>query len=237
MRNNIVSGFIIGTFVTLYLMVSLISTIHVVEFFRLSNPEWLAISLAIAFEVGAAASLASIIALKKMNQGLVWMLFIILTLMQAMGNTYYAFTHLENFSGWVELFDMVGEDILYQKRILSIISGAILPLVALGFIKSLVDYIKPENKDIDEEDDNISDETIKEDDKYTNSKREDEILSEPSIIPTEGLDGGSSSFIHENNADEGHVMSPEHFSEIPNANANKNFGGNDLVKRYPENLE
>ena len=31
-----------------------------------------------------------------------------------------------------------------QKRILSLVSGAILPLVALGFIKSLVDYIKPD---------------------------------------------------------------------------------------------
>ena len=31
-----------------------------------------------------------------------------------------------------------------KKRVLSIVSGAILPLVALGFIKSLVDYIRPE---------------------------------------------------------------------------------------------
>jgi len=35
---------------------------------------------------------------------------------------------------------------LFQIRILSIISGAILPVVALGFIKSLVDYIKPTNE-------------------------------------------------------------------------------------------
>ena len=70
---------------------------YVVDFFKLTNPEWLAISLAIAFEVGAAASLASIIALEKMNKFIVWMLFIILTLMQAMGNTYYAYVHAENF--------------------------------------------------------------------------------------------------------------------------------------------
>jgi hypothetical protein len=63
--------FIIGTFVTLYLLVSVISTIHVIDFFLLSNPKWLAISLAIAFEVGAAASLASIITLEKMNKGIV----------------------------------------------------------------------------------------------------------------------------------------------------------------------
>lgn len=138
-----VKVFIIGTFVTLYLLVSIISTIHVIDFFSMSNPNWLAISLAVAFEVGAAASLASIIALNKMNKGIVWMLFIVLTLMQAMGNTYYAYTHLQNFQGWIELFGLNEEELIYQKRILSLVSGAILPIVALGFIKSLVDYIKP----------------------------------------------------------------------------------------------
>lgn len=146
MNSNLVKGFIITTFVSLYLVVSLISTIHVIDFFKLSNPDWLAISLAIAFEIGAAASLASLIALDRMNKTMVWVLFILLTAMQAMGNTYYAYTHLENFNSWVELFGLVEEELIYQKRVLSIISGAILPLVALGFIKSLVDYIKPQEK-------------------------------------------------------------------------------------------
>lgn len=147
-REYLLRGFIISTFVSLYLIVSVISTIHVIEFFLLSNPKWLAISLAIAFEVGAAASLASLIALEKMNKFLVWCLFITLTCMQAMGNTYYAYTNLHDFQSWVELFGLVEEDLIYQKRILSIVSGAILPLVALGFIKSLVDYIKPQEKKI-----------------------------------------------------------------------------------------
>ena len=78
-----------------------------------------------------------------MNKGIVWSLFLILTAMQAMGNAYYAYVHLEGFQGWIELFGLVDEDLIYQKRILSTVSGAILPIVALGFIKSLVDYIKP----------------------------------------------------------------------------------------------
>ena len=162
-KSRLVSGFIIGTFVTLYLMVSVISTIHVIDFFKLSNPDWLAISLAIAFEVGAAASLASLIALKKMNKGLVWMLFFLLTGMQAMGNTYYAYVNLKDFTAWIELFGLMEEDIIFQKRVLSIVSGAILPIVALGFIKSLVDYIKPEE------------ETAKELDQDTEKKNEPEI--------------------------------------------------------------
>lgn len=146
MNNKALRYFIIGTFVTLYLIVSIISTIHVIDFFRLSNPNWLAISLAVAFEIGAAASLASLIALKKMNRTLVWGLFITLTCMQMMGNTYYAFTNLKDYQSWVELFGLVEEEPIFQKRILALVSGAILPLVALGFIKSLVDYIKPSDK-------------------------------------------------------------------------------------------
>jgi hypothetical protein len=145
-NDKIVSWFIIGTFVCLYLMVSVISTIHVIDFFKLSNPTWLAVSLAIAFEVGAAASLASLIALNKMNKTLVWFLFFLLTAMQAMGNTYYAFVNLEDFTAWSELFGINEEEEIFQKRVLSIVSGAILPIVALGFIKSLVDYIRPDEK-------------------------------------------------------------------------------------------
>jgi hypothetical protein len=143
MNSKAIKYFVIGTFVSLYLVVSVISTIHVVEFFDLSNPKWLSVSLAIAFELGAAASLASIIALDRMNKFMVWGLFIILTLMQAMGNSYYAYTNIHDYSMWSELFGLSEEDPIFQKRILSVISGAILPLVALGFIKSLVDYIKP----------------------------------------------------------------------------------------------
>jgi uncharacterized membrane protein len=151
MKNKFIHRSIIVTFVSLYLLVSVISTIHVIDFFQLSNPYWLAVSLAIGFELGAAASLASLVILDKMNRTLVWILFGAITLMQMQGNMYYAFSHMENFQGWSELFGLIEEDVIYQKRILAAVSGAILPLVALGFIKSLIDYIKPENNSKEEE--------------------------------------------------------------------------------------
>ena len=144
-KSKTVNTFIIGTFVSLYLLVSIISTIHVVDFFRLSNPEWLAISLAVGFELGAAASLAALITLDKMNKTIVWGLFILITGMQMQGNMYYAYTNIKDYQGWVELFNLVEWEPISQKRLLAGVSGAILPLVALGFIKSLVDYIKPED--------------------------------------------------------------------------------------------
>jgi hypothetical protein len=146
MNKKQTSNFLLGSIILLYAITSFISTWHVIEFFRLSNPTWLAVILAIAFEVGAAASLASILLLDKLNKTIIWLLFILLTLVQVNGNIYYAYTHLANYQSWIELFGLVDNDIIEQKRILSLVSGAILPLVALGFIKSLVDYIKPESE-------------------------------------------------------------------------------------------
>lgn len=144
-KNKLVNGFIIGTFVGLYLLVSIISTIHVIDFFELSNPRWMAITLAIGFEIGAAASLASLIVMDKMNKTLVWSLFIAITAMQINGNLYYAFINMQDYQNWSELFNLLEWESIAQKRLLAAVSGAILPLVALGFIKSLVDYIKPED--------------------------------------------------------------------------------------------
>ena len=157
MKNKGIHLFIISTFVLLYVVVSGISTIHVVDFFQITNPKWLSIFLAIAFEIGAAASLASIIVLDKMNKFIVWSLFFILTAMQAIGNTYFAYTHLSDFTAWSELFGLSEEEPIFQKRVLAIISGAILPLVSLGFIKALVDYIRPEDQE-KKEDDTIKEE-------------------------------------------------------------------------------
>ncbi len=235
MEKKLLKYFIIGTFVSLYLVVSVISTIHVIQFFDLTNPKWLSVSLAIAFELGAAASLASLIALDKMNKLLVWALFITLTAMQAMGNTYYAYTNIQDFQGWSELFGLVEEDIIFQKRILSIISGAILPLVALGFIKSLVDYIKPEDPTID-----TGVEPIEEVDPILDSELEKEESSENnidviSITEKKGEENNSESdsiefqdtqYVNVNDDSNGNQISNDYIlkqasQEIMNANSNR----------------
>lgn len=186
-KNKLVNGFIIGTFVSLYVLVSIVSTIHVIDFFELSNPKWLAITLAIGFELGAAASLAALITLDKMNKSLVWALFITITAMQMQGNMYYAFINLEDYQGWVELFNLLEWEPLAQKRLLAAVSGAILPLVALGFIKSLVDYIKPEKEsdDIRPEDLDVIADEINHSEKKT--KIEDD-FSDLEVTLTDGLE-------------------------------------------------
>ena len=144
LKERLLHIFIISIFCSLYFLVATISMINSVAFFDLSHSGLMSWSLAIGFEIGAAASLAAIIILDKTNKTMVWGLFLLLTSFQMMANSFHAFINLENYMGWIELFGLEETEPIYQKRILSIVSGAILPLVALGFIKSLVDYIRPE---------------------------------------------------------------------------------------------
>ena len=157
LKENIVHLSIIGIFVSLYFLVATISMSNSVAFFDLSHSGLMSWSLAIGFELGAAASLAAIIILDKTNKTMVWGLFLLLTAFQMMANSFHAFINLEDYMGWIELFGLEEEEPLFQKRILSIVSGAVLPLVALGFIKSLTDYIRPEGL---EEDNKTAEEII-----------------------------------------------------------------------------
>jgi hypothetical protein len=190
MNEKLVSRFVISTFVVLYAIVSIISTIHVIDFFELSNPYWLAVSLAIAFEFGAAASLASLVALDKMNKTIVWLLFFAITAMQMQGNMYYAFTNLHDYQSWIELFNLVEWEPLAQKRVLAFVSGAILPLVALGFIKSLVDYIKPAETQVTLVEDKIEAEVFNQEIEDYESMRSEEVESKDwtEDLPEEVID-------------------------------------------------
>lgn len=172
--------FTIIAYSSLYILVSIISMIHVVSFFGMSNNIVMATSLAVAFELGCAASLVSAVSKNQMNQYIVWGLFIILTAFQMMGNTYFAFTNLHDFTSWSELFALNELDIIEQKRYLSIISGAILPVVALGYVKCLVDYLTHRNLEKQKEENAPIEQVAKEEveTKVENSQIEDAVVND-----------------------------------------------------------
>ena len=115
---------------------------------------------------------------------MVWTLFILLTTFQMMANTFHAYINLEDYIPWIELFGLEDEEPIYQKRVLSMVSGAVLPIIALGFIKSLVDYIRPNEEEIISEvkihnEEEMTDEEAKE---YVNSKKENLEKKKPNKI-------------------------------------------------------
>lgn len=154
------SWLIIAAFMIVPLITSVVSTIHVVKFFELSNYYNLSITLAIAFELGALSSLAGLVTMDKISKSTVWIIFILLTVFQMMGNTYYSYDTttikmgytpnlIKNFT---ELFgfDIYDEsDVIFVKRIVAIISGAILPIISLCFLHLLMSYVIKSNTNIE----------------------------------------------------------------------------------------
>jgi len=156
---NIKEKFWVGTFISLWVLVSTVSTFHSVEFFGLSNNLFLSWCIAIGFEIGAMASLGGLL-IDKGNKTIVWMLFIILTAFQIHGNMYWAWSHAGDISEWSKLFDLVEEDPNFTKRVFAFISGGILPLISLGFIKSLMDYMKPKDEVVKDKNDTQEEKTV-----------------------------------------------------------------------------
>lgn len=173
---NIKEKFWVGTFISLWVLVSTVSTIHSIEFFELSNNSFLSWCLAIGFEIGAMASLGGII-VSKGNKTLIWALFILLTTFQIHGNMYWAWSHSNDISEWTKLFDMVDEDPNFTRRVFAFVSGGILPLVSLGFIKSLMDYLAPKEEVPVTEETEIHTNNVTEDTNIpTNDEKADAIL-------------------------------------------------------------
>ena len=185
MKQKAIHIFIIFAFVGLYVLVATTSMINSVAFFELANNKTMSWVLAIGFELGAAASLGAILILERTNKIMVWGLFVVLTLFQMMANSFHAYVNLNNYTPWIELFGLSEEEPITQKRILSIVSGALLPIIALGFIKSLTDYMKPQYEEeyIDEEivDEEIVDELIVEGEIIDELIVEEEIVDEPIV--------------------------------------------------------
>lgn len=135
-----------SVFAGLYLIVAAISLVCSTEFFRLAHSGIMSWVLAIGFEIGAMSCLLSTLILPKKKLGLVWFMFIVLTLFQCMGNMYAAFVNLEDFQDWIDMFGMTDMELIAQKRVLAGISGIILPLVALGFIRIMADVLQDGHK-------------------------------------------------------------------------------------------
>jgi hypothetical protein len=141
---------ILSSFLLIPLIVSIISSIHVINFFELSNGRALAIALSVSFEIGALSALAGLVVMDKINKNVIYFIFILLTAYQMMGNTYFAYDMLSDkmvtnpdlIKNWSELFGFEIDDVISMKRIIAIISGAILPIVSLCFLDLSVDYIK-----------------------------------------------------------------------------------------------
>ena len=132
-------------FSLLYLSVGFVSVYHAISFFSISNESWLAIILAIAFEIGQAAVLFSLL-INKEEKVMPWVLMSVLTAVQVLGNVYSSYHYaainsveeIKYFTDSV-LFFLQDPDPQVNQVMISYITGAILPIVALCMTSMIVD--------------------------------------------------------------------------------------------------
>ena len=138
----------IGLFIALYVAVGLVSTIHAVSFFSLANVLPLAILLAVAFEIGQAAVLFSILTDERQRKRFMpWCLMCIITLVQVIGNVYSSYKYLITNS--IDMLRFFKEPIFVWGSItddvaivlLTYIIVAILPLVSLALSEMVTERI------------------------------------------------------------------------------------------------
>lgn len=153
MKNNILKYTLIGLFSILYLSVGFVSVYHSISFFELSNQPWLALILACAFEIGQAAVLFYLL-ISKDKQVMPWILMGVLTLVQILGNVYssYSYMIINN----MDLVKYFTDSVLFfiqdpnpkvNHVMISYITGAILPVVALCMTSMIVNVLNYNKKE------------------------------------------------------------------------------------------
>jgi hypothetical protein len=151
MRKDLLKKIIVTCFVLVPLLSSIISTVHLVDFFYLGNPSWISYTVAVAIEIGAVASFLTLSILSRLNKTIVWGMFVILFFMQVVGNVYFSYDWItqrisEN-PEWIKNFREMMEFFIFEieektsKMILALLIGVPIPLISVFLLKSVTDYL------------------------------------------------------------------------------------------------
>jgi hypothetical protein len=131
------------------ILVAIISISHVVRWYSIANPISWAIYLSIAIEIAALSAISA--AAVKVRGFSVWLVFIIVTLVQFIGNIFFCYSEIDitskEFTDWAELispiiesFGLDTENVSAQRRFLAILEGGLLPLISLTCLHFFIAY-------------------------------------------------------------------------------------------------
>ena len=146
-------------FLSVPLLSSIMSAIHLIRMVSLGNPMAMAIALAITFELGSIVSFVALSKsiLRKLKKEMLIFIFIVLFLLQAFGNVYSSFDYIHvkliSTPMWLDSFrEMFFNvmDVTTTKLFLAILIGIPIPIISLVLLKSAIDYF---SVDDDEEED------------------------------------------------------------------------------------
>lgn len=132
--------------------VAIVSISHVTTWYGISNPLSWSIYLSVGIEIAALSALAAIAA--QMGKK-VYFPFVIVTLIQFIGNIFFAYqyidTNSQSFRDWVDMVDPIVQflgvesgDLIGHKRFLALFAGGMLPIISLSFLHMLVKFEEEE---------------------------------------------------------------------------------------------
>jgi hypothetical protein len=139
---------IITSFLIPIITIAIVSISHVTKWYEISNPIVWSQYLSFGIEIAALSALAAI----STNIGKkVYIPFILVTIIQFIGNIFYSFLFIDiksvSFLSWVELispllnlFGIEPTDLTSHRRFLAFMEGGILPIISLSFLHMLVLY-------------------------------------------------------------------------------------------------
>ena len=155
MNQKVLNKVFVWGFLFLYVLVACISFCHAVEFFNIGNANWMSITLAFAFELGLALSLAAILLSDSNSKNILpWALMIILCAVQVIGNVYSTYKYIA--LSETEYYQYLAQPLLFWieeiseetvRIIISWIIGAILPIIALFMTDMVASNLKTMNAD------------------------------------------------------------------------------------------
>lgn len=136
--------------------VAIVSISHVTEWYGISNPLSWSVYLSVGIEIAALSALAAIAA--QMGKK-VYFPFIIVTLIQFIGNIFFAYQYIDtgsqSFRDWVDMVDPIVQflgvesgDLIGHKRFLALFAGGMLPIISLSFLHMLVKFEEEEKRKI-----------------------------------------------------------------------------------------
>lgn len=192
MNNKVLYKVFIWAFVLLYSGTAFISYCHSIEFFNIGNAQWMSYILGAIFEIGQAVVLASLLLTNNKKTLLPWLLMILLTLVQVVGNTFSVFKFMSlsenNYYIYLSKPLLFWIDGISQETVMIIISwivGAMLPIVALAMTSMVTNQMKlQENGEVESkistkteeiEEDKLKESKIIEEDKKESKKEENDI--------------------------------------------------------------
>ena len=181
----------ISLFSILYFVVAAVSAVHAVSFFGLANTFWLGVILAIAFEIGQAAVLFSILTSSRERSKIMpWVLMCMFTLVQVLGNVYSSYKYVVNNSMedlryfkepifiWTEIPDNMANVIIVY------LVGAILPISALLLTSMVTNYLQ--------------DDTVKPAPMIAEIKKQEDEIPEPEKLETKKIEQESEQILENN---------------------------------------